>query len=876
MSRRLEVVVRAAARRPGRVLLVASLVAAVGALLALRLEPSAATDTLVGRGTDSFQATERLHRQFGDDAVAVLVRGDLKNLVLTANLGRLIGLEGCLSGNKPANAKPPGGPDSPCARLAELKPVQVVYGPGTFINSAVNEIATQLQAQIRGAQAQAQQAAAAAARQARGQGATPTQARQAAAAAAQAVTARFEQQLLQIATRYGLSVRAANPSIDNPDFVYSLVFDPSRGIYVPKARFAYLFPNTHSALIQVRLKPGLSDTERARAIALVREAVAMPQWRLNEASYLVSGAPVVVNDVTRSLSDSLHGLLIGGLLVMALVLPLVFRRRRYRMLPLAVALGAAGTVFGLMSLLGARLTLASIAVLPVLLGLGVDYAIQYQARLEEDGLNRAVRVALPTIGTAVLATVAGFAILLLSPVPMVRGFGLVLMGGVILSFLFALSAGTAALAALSRRRGQSRLAASMRGAGELLATLARPLRRPAAALGRGGRRVARGTTGAALRRPVLVLALGALLAVGGWVVDSKTEVVSDITALVPRDLPAVRDVLALQRETNVAGEVDVLVSADDLTDPKVVAWMRDYRTRLEKRFAYSSSNGCGQAELCPAVSFTDLFRTPQASSDQARIRALLDAVPQYFSQAVITPDRTSAVMSFGIKLLPLDRQEEVLDVMRSELHPPAGVTARLAGLPVLAAEANAKLTDPGRRLGTLLAGLLLVAVALLAVYRRWDRAWVPLVPIALATGWSALVLWALGVPLNPMSATLGALVIAISTEFAVLLVARFREERDGGFAVAEALERTYASTGTAVLASGVTAIAGFAVLAFSDVQMLKDFGRVTVVDLTVSLLGVLAVLPAVLALAERRRAPIAEPVAERRLVFSGGERSETG
>ena len=57
-----------------------------------------------------------------------------------------------------------------------------------------------------------------------------------------------------------------------------------------------------------------------------------------------------------------------------------------------------------------------------------------------------------------------------------------------------------------------------------------------------------------------------------------------------------------------------------------------------------------------------------------------------------------------------------------------------------------------------------------------------------------------------------------------------------------------------MLASGVTAIAGFAVLAFSDVQMLKDFGRVTVVDLTVSLLGVLAVLPAVLALAERRAA----------------------
>jgi predicted RND superfamily exporter protein len=148
---------------------------------------------------------------------------------------------------------------------------------------------------------------------------------------------------------------------------------------------------------------------------------------------------------------------------------------------------------------------------------------------------------------------------------------------------------------------------------------------------------------------------------------------------------------------------------------------------------------------------------------------------------------------------------------------------------------------------------------LLAVYRRWERAWVPLVPIALATGWSALVLFALRVPLNPMSATLGALVIAISTEFSVLLTARYREERAAGFEPADALRRTYRSTGAAVIASGITAIAGFAVLALSDIQMLSDFGRVTVVDLSVSLLGVLAVLPAVLMLAERRGRPRAAP-----------------
>src|SRR5204862_7757870 len=83
------------------------------------------------------------------------------------------------------------------------------------------------------------------------------------------------------------------------------------------------------------------------------------------------------------------------------------------------------------------------------------------------------------------------------------------------------------------------------------------------------------------------------------------------------------------------------------------------------------------------------------------------------------------------------------------------------------------------------------------------------------------------------------------------LAERYRQERIAGHGDAEALRRTYRSTGAAVLASGTTAIAGFAVLAVSDIRMLRDFGWVTVIDLTVSLLGVLVVLPAVLVLSER-------------------------
>ena len=125
-----------------------------------------------------------------------------------------------------------------------------------------------------------------------------------------------------------------------------------------------------------------------------------------------------------------------------------------------------------------------------------------------------------------------------------------------------------------------------------------------------------------------------------------------------------------------------------------------------------------------------------------------------------------------------------------------------------------------------------------------------------ALGWTEE---AIGVALNPMSAALGVLVIAVATEFSVILSARYEEEREGGASTGEALRLTYARTGTAVLASGITSIAGFGVLSLSGITMLRDFGLATVVDLSASVAGVMLVLPAVLVWAENGFSPLTIP-----------------
>jgi hydrophobe/amphiphile efflux-3 (HAE3) family protein len=897
-----------AARRPRLVLALAIALAAAGAAGALSLRPSAAANTFVSSSSRDYRATQRFYQSFGEEPVEVLVRGSLQQLVLSSDIERLLGLEGCLSGNLPASALPAeGGVHGPCAQIARAGTVKVVLGPGTFINEAAEQINEQLTVQSRQAEAQAKQAEHVVTATALARGLSASEAQALGRQASRITTARFEESIAAIALQYGLTAR---PSLSDPNFTSALVFDSSKPAGTPKQRFAYLFPSPNLALVSVRMKAGLSEAARRRTIDLIRRAVAMPQWRLQHGgSYLVTGEPVIVSDLNHSITRSIELLLLAVLLVMAATLSLIFSGRP-RLLPLAVALLAAAITFGALALTGASLTMASIAVLPVLVGLAVDYAIQFQSRVQEglapaggdraENIRRAAALGAPTIATAALASAGAMLVLLLSPVPMVRGFALLLVVGVGVGFVCALTAGAAGialaggavgpepppapgpgrLAAGERRRRGAPAPAAVRAihAGLLwAATRARASWQGARELLRDNplnRLILRTALVVAVRRPGRVLGVGLVLAALGWGLDTQTKVETDITKLVPQSMSSLQSLNVLERATGVGGEIDLMVTAKDLAKPSTIEWMSSYQGAVLARFGYRPGRGCGQARLCPAFSLPDLFKgqtnsgltaSPgQSKLSQGQVSALLSAIPPYFSQDVITPDRRVATLAFGIRLMSLQQQQHLIDQMRAGLHPPAGVSAQLVGLPVLAAKAGAQVASPWRRLATLIAGLAVVAAVLLVAFRGdRRRALVPLVPIVLATGWSALVLFVVRVPLNPMSVTLGALVIAISTEFSVLLAERHRQERIDGYDTVQALRRSYARTGAAVAASGVTAIAGFAVLTLSDIRMLRDFGLVTVIDLSVSLVGVLIALPAALIFADRRERAVGRRRRER-------------
>ena len=886
-----------AVEQPAAVMAVCLLLTVIAAAGAFNLRPTAATDTLVDSGSETYAATEGFKSEFGDDAVVVLVRGDMQRLLLTENITTLLALEDCLSGKTETapSQSPTGGASSApaelpseCGELGSREAVRAVYGPAGFLDEFVKQATAIFQQQTASAQRKAQRTAEAARRIAIDNGATEAEANRAATAAADATQSQFQSGLygeaLQLAQRYGLGPDAL-PSLTSPAFVSAVLFDESQVDPTPKARFSYLVPSNDAALISIRLRSDLSDADEQEAIERIRSITEDPSFQLGGTDYVVSGVPVLVNGVNKEISREVFVLGAVAVIVMALVLALLIGPP-LRLLPLALALGAAGLALGLLALAGGSLTLASLAVLPILIGLGVDYSIQFQARYREEidegsspqraAISAAVRGG-PVIGAAVAVTCASFLALLLSPIPMIRSFALILTLGTLAAYALSLTAGLAALSMVGRSSGRPSRFSGSRAEG----FVEDAGRRVRGVLGRLGRRA----LARSIATPWRVIAVGVVLSAAGWALDVATPVVSDLRQLVPSDIASVQDVDALEAETGVSGEIDVTVTSDRVTDPAVISWMADLQDRILARGGFEPGSRCaeGEADLCPAPSLPDLVAASGEVPDEATVESILSLLPPRFSQAVIETDQSSgeigdtAVLAFGIPVQPLNEQKALIDGIRGDIAdqggPPVGVSAEVVGLPVLASESSSKLSTTRFLISAL--AIVLVGAVLVATMRSPRRAMVTLAPIVLAVGWAGLVLWLtrvvlgglglINVSLNPLSATLGALVIATATEFGVLLSSRYYEIRDEGTSVGEALRICYARTGMPVIASGLTAIAGFATLLVTDIPMVRDFGIVTVLDLLASLAGVMLVLPAAIVVAERsqerssRRAGLGRP-----------------
>lgn len=757
---------------------VLALIALFAIAAGVTLPRDAGPRLLLDDSADAARTTALVESRFGSEPVAIVVEKPLAELLTAEGMATLRRLE---------------------REVARTPGVKSVFGPATLVQSTVSQIPLVIRKQLAPRAAAAERAAREARRVARSVDADQATTKAAEAEARLRSLGSVREQYDVLFDRFAV---LGVPSAKNAAFVQALMLGAGGA---PKDRLRWLLPDDRHALVLVRLDSSLQqDQLEATAARLERLAGATRTAGLDAK---VVGAPLVAAAVARDLSGDLLNLL--PVVLAAMVLLLALRRRvrpRRGVLVLPGLIGAAAAVLASWAF-GLGLTPATLAALPVVLGLGVDFSVQldaaFRAARRRKRAEAAARAALAELAApltrSLLAIVAGFAVLLLSPVPLVQRLGVLLAVGAAASFVAAM----VMVPALLR--------------------WADPARRPSTSV---GLRVARTPRPAAA-----VVAVALLLLAGGVVAAERVPLDTDPQQLAQPDQPELALARAASETFGAGGQVRIAVTGRDVTTPEAVAWMSDAQARIARI----------DARLRRGPSLAELATAGGRLADATSVRRMLEVVPTDLAAAVVDPRRRLTEFTYSVP--PLDAED--LSSLQRRIDAvlataPQGLSASAGGLVPVVTSAVDEIKD-GRPWLMLAAA---TAAFLLLLPTGPRRAAVVVLPAVAAAASCSLVIKLTGIRLSPLSATLEPLVVAIAVEFSILVEHRADRLRAGGARVADAATSSVRDMAPGVLTSAATVAGGFAVLLLSDVPVLQQFGLVAALEVSVAAVFALVVTPA--------------------------------
>src|SRR4029078_1794223 len=187
--------------------------------------------------------------------------------------------------------------------------------------------------------------------------------------------------------------------------------------------------------IITRLKGNESIEDEGAAATFVQDQA--DKIDLPNTPAVATGASILLKDINDYLQGGM--LTLGAIaVVIMIVILLVLFNVRWRLLSLGVVLVGVIWAFGVAGYVGIPLTIVTIAGLPVMLGIGIDYAIQMHARVEEEvvidrsphPMQETARNLCPALLVVTFDDIFAFAALRFAKVPMIRAFGLLLAVGI--------------------------------------------------------------------------------------------------------------------------------------------------------------------------------------------------------------------------------------------------------------------------------------------------------------------------------------------------------------------------------------------------------------------------------------------------------------
>ena len=639
-----------------------------------------------------------------------------------------------------------------------------------------------------------------------------------------------------------------------------------------------------STLWILQVDPEISNEERKSKQNQIRELFEDLSEE-SEMNYGVASLDLISHDIDEGTFDNLATLILLAVLVVVLLLAISFRSVKGVVFPLVGLSSALIWTYGFLNLAGARFTALEVAVAPLVLGLGIDYSIHLQRRYNSfrsevsdassAWLGACAKLSTP-LGLAVITTVSAFLANIISPLPPLETFGIALAVGVISAFVNATVVVGALHVVLDSSSND---------------VVNEPIRMP---------KLASKVVELQRSQQAIVLIM-ALIITGAAIVGAMgLETEFDLSDFLDEDMEIMEVRNQLETEYESAGWKVVYVlmepssGKESISDDKsLLTEMRGLHSDLannhdvvgggnsdgspsyegpykvlydavdnDKQFGeryglviskgrlIDSSNlnlGGAFQELSMNDSTADPF-TNDSWADRVSKTVSIDGESIVFIRIEIRVDAsTSSDTSRVVEWFEEELGSEDDDgKMRSELSGVAviHVTGDLVALQNVLDGLNSS------QLSSTAISFTVSFLVLLLLTRRPVPALVVLTPVVLATIWVVGSMVLLSLKWNVLTVMVTALSLGIGIDYVIHMWRRFEAEREKRENIWDALEETLSTTGVALILSAGTTALGFLVLLLSPMPVVQQFGLVTALTVTFSLILSIIVLPVLLLMAE--------------------------
>jgi hypothetical protein len=589
--------------------------------------------------------------------------------------------------------------------------------------------------------------------------------------------------------------------------------------------------DNHHALMAVYLKGDLNINQETTAASSVTKIINSVQF--DNVTTITTGVPALLKTINDYLK---HGIIVLALLAGVIMMTILLLSFTVRWRLLAFAIVALGLVwgFGLVGYFHVPLTLATIAALPVLLGVGMDYAIQMHSRIEEevilDRTAHPIQAAARGLGPALLVVtfdaVFAFMALWFAKTPAIREFGSLLVIGIVAVCVCSI---IATLAVLGIREYKSPTKGKDFSQGRLS--------RAAVFLGSLPQRAA-----------IPLAFVSVVILLSGIAVEGKLALQTDPISWVNPQSQAIKDINQLKVATGSNNEIAMRISTAHPWSNQTVDYVVNFSHQLEKKYPTTLFPGAG------LINTIDQFVTVKGMQDipptGAEMQGIYLIAPPGIVKTTVADNGAALNVIFLGRTDTLDQLAPVVKDLEGGINPPPGISVAPGGIATVGVGLIQNLEASRVKLTYL--AILFVGAFLTLRLRSLVRALLSLVPVLVAVGAVSLIGVAFHLKLSPVTAVAGPLVVAVCTEFTSLILLRFVEERARGLTPRQAMDATARRTGRAFMVSGMTAIAGVATLGLSSMPLLSDFGIIVAINITVALLSALIVLPPILVWADQR------------------------